>query len=64
MFIYIGHFHRWFWGLLPLGLFIIITAYLIYAKILTWDDPIQAMLEGDAKPVDAEEKKEGDAVEA
>ena len=54
-----GHFHRWYWGMIPLGLFVIVTGYLIHAKILTWEDPIQSMLEGEHKPASqAEEKKD------
>ena len=29
-------------------MFVLVTGYLIHAKILTWEDPIQSMLEGDA----------------
>ena len=54
-----GHFHRWYWGMIPLGLFVLVTGYLIHAKILTWEDPIQSMLEGEHKPASqAEEKKD------
>ena len=56
-----GHFHRWYWGMIPLGLFVIVTGYLIHAKILTWEDPIQSMLEGDHKPAQAEENKDAAA---
>ena len=27
-------------GMIPLGLFVLVTGYLIHAKILTWEDPI------------------------
>ena len=56
-----GHFHRWYWGMIPLGLFVIVTGYLIHAKILTWEDPIQSMLEGEHKPAAAEEPKDAAA---
>ena len=48
--------------MIPLGLFVIVTGYLIHAKILTWEDPIQSMLEGEHKPASqAEEKKKDQA---
>ena len=31
--------------MIPLGLFVLVTGYLIHAKILTWEDPIQSMLD-------------------
>ena len=48
-------FEHYVWGLLPLGLFLIITFTLVKYQILTWEDPIQSMLEGDAP--DEEQKK-------
>merc|ERR1712100_949296 len=31
---------NWGWGMIPLGLCIVITAVLMFAKILTWKDPL------------------------
>lgn len=33
-------FKDWWAGMIPLGLFVIITAVLMYAKIITWKDPL------------------------
>jgi len=46
-----------YWGFLPLGLFIIVTALLVHFKILTWDDPLESV-------VSAGETKDGEAVPA
>ena len=30
-----GHFHRWYWGMIPLGLFVIVTGYLIQVTLVS-----------------------------
>ena len=47
--------------MIPLGLFVLVTGYLIHAKILTWEDPIQSMLEGEHKPASQVEEKKDQA---
>jgi len=42
------HWSDFEWGFLPFGLFLLTTAYLVHTKILTWEDPIQALLEESA----------------
>ncbi|KAH8048524.1 hydrogen-translocating pyrophosphatase [Aureococcus anophagefferens] len=37
--------NRAYWGAIPFGLFLVVTAYLVVTKVLTWEDPIQALLE-------------------
>jgi len=49
-----SHWDNFYWGALPFGLFILTTGGLIHYKILTWEDPIQALLEDQA-----DESKEG-----
>jgi hypothetical protein len=45
---------NWYWGMVPLGLCVVITAVLMYTKILTWKDP----LAGSAPPPPEPEKPE------
>ncbi|CAD7926717.1 unnamed protein product [Amoebophrya sp. A120] len=45
-----GDFEEWYGGLVPLGLFVGITYYLVKSRILSWDDPLAATL---ASAVDA-----------
>jgi len=45
---------KYHWGFIPLGLFALVTWFLVKKKILTWEDPIQSLLEGDSVPNDAE----------
>jgi len=49
-----SHWDNFYWGALPFCLFILTTGGLIHYKILTWEDPIQALLEDQA-----DESKEG-----
>ena len=44
-----------YWGAIPFGLFLVVTAYLVATKILTWEDPIQALLEEGADAAKDEE---------
>merc|ERR1711990_495648 len=37
---YDKHWEFYYWGFPPLGLFVILTAALVYTGILTWEDPI------------------------
>merc|ERR1712230_160438 len=47
---YDKHWEFYYWGFPPLGLFLILTAALVYTGILTWEDPIGKMLdEGEKK---------------
>ncbi|EGB06704.1 putative proton translocating inorganic pyrophosphatase [Aureococcus anophagefferens] len=45
------HYH---WGFIPFGLFVIVTYALVKNNILTWQDPIQALLEKGADQADEE----------
>ncbi|KAH8065996.1 hydrogen-translocating pyrophosphatase [Aureococcus anophagefferens] len=45
------HYH---WGFIPFGLFVIVTYALVKNNILTWQDPIQALLEKGANQADEE----------
>ena len=47
--------NRAYWGAIPFGLFLVVTAYLVVTKILTWEDPIQALLEEGADAAKDEE---------
>merc|ERR1719247_2444147 len=46
---YDKHWEFYYWGFPPLGLFVILTAALVYTGILTWEDPIGKMLDEGAK---------------
>jgi hypothetical protein len=37
---------KWYYGIVPLAIFVIITYMLVNRKILTWDDPLGDLLEG------------------
>ena len=45
------HYH---WGFIPFALFVIVTYALVKNNILTWQDPIQALLEKGANQADEE----------
>ena len=45
------HYH---WGFIPFGLFVVVTYALVKQNILTWQDPIQALLEKGADEPDEE----------
>jgi len=47
--------NRAYWGAIPFGLFLVVTAYLVVTKVLTWEDPIQALLEEGADAAKDEE---------
>jgi len=52
------HWDNFYWGFLPFALFLAITFYLVVYKILTWEDPIQALLEEGADAAkDVEQQK-------
>ena len=46
---YDKHWEFYYWGFPPLGLFVILTAALVYTGILTWEDPIGKMLDEKAR---------------
>merc|ERR1719258_421505 len=46
---YDKHWEFYYWGFPPLGLFVVLTAALVYTGILTWEDPIGKMLDEGAK---------------
>jgi inorganic pyrophosphatase len=50
---YDEHWEFYYWGFAPLGLFFIITAILVHYQILTWQDPIGAMMEQNEAAVGA-----------
>merc|ERR1719486_176341 len=50
---YDDHFKYYYWGFPPLGLFLILTAALVYTGILTWEDPIGKMLDEGEKKAEA-----------
>merc|ERR1719146_566809 len=50
---YDKHWEFYYWGFPPLGLFVILTAALVYTGILTWEDPIGKMLDEGAKKAEA-----------
>jgi hypothetical protein len=37
---------KWYYGIVPLAIFVIVTYMLVNRKILTWDDPLGDLLEG------------------
>ena len=45
------HYH---WGFIPFGLFVVVTYALVKQNILTWQDPIQALLEEGSDEPDEE----------
>jgi len=47
---------NWYWGLIPAGLFVVISGALVFKRILTWKDP----LEGAAAKTPAQQKSVGD----
>merc|ERR1712100_534517 len=50
---YDRHWEFYYWGFPPLGLFVILTAALVYMGILTWEDPIGKMLDEGEKKAEA-----------
>ena len=44
----------WYFGLVPLAIFVVITVVLVYMKVLTWKDPLQNLSGASAKVVEAE----------
>merc|ERR1711924_90576 len=50
---YDKHWEFYYWGFPPLGLFVILTAALVYTGILTWEDPIGKMLDEGEKKAEA-----------
>merc|ERR1712007_187867 len=55
---------KWYLGLVPFAIFLLVTVVLVYMKVLTWKDPLQS-LAGDKKPTAAcgEERAAADAAE-
>merc|ERR1712224_406232 len=45
---------NWYFGMIPLALFILVTAVLVAKQILTWKDPLGAMQETPKKEAEAE----------
>merc|ERR1712118_526380 len=37
---------NWYWGMIPLGIFVLASAVLMFKKILTWEDPLEAASKG------------------
>jgi len=62
---------NWYWGMIPLAVFAIVTVVLVFKKVLTWKDPLQKNLQAgaDGQPSEAQaspntdEKVETNAVE-
>merc|ERR1712094_88306 len=50
---YDKHWEFYYWGFPPLGLFVILTAALVYTGILTWEDPIGKTLDEGEKKAEA-----------
>jgi len=38
----------WYWGMIPLAVFAIVTVVLVFKKVLTWKDPLQKNLQAGA----------------
>merc|ERR1711953_1637627 len=51
---------NWYFGLIPLGLFVIITAILVYVDVLTWADPLQKIQKEEKKADVVSEAPKGD----
>jgi inorganic pyrophosphatase len=45
---------KWYLGLIPLGIFCIITIWLVYIEVLTWKDPLQNVPTEEVKEVKEE----------
>merc|ERR1711977_20103 len=50
-----GDWEKWYLGLIPFAIFLILSVVLVYMKVLTWKDPLQA-LAGDKKAAAAAEE--------
>merc|ERR1711881_235547 len=49
-----GSWENWYFGMIPLALFIIVTAVLVVKEILTWKDPLGALDKSEGKKVEPE----------
>merc|ERR1712139_658037 len=49
-----GSWDNWYFGMIPLALFIVITAVLVVKEILTWKDPLGALDKAEGKKVEPE----------
>lgn len=52
-----GSWDNWYFGMIPLALFIVITAVLVVKEILTWKDPLGVLDEGKKVEPEAESGK-------
>merc|ERR1712072_987326 len=56
----------WYWGMIPLAVFAIVTVVLVFRKVLTWKDPLQKNLQAgaDGQPSEAQASPNTDEKQA